>query len=88
MRLLRECASRYGRSVAEELRIAVELHVTTSTLHELSRSEVRAKLGGDADKMEEEVRDYLLALAERAYRRPPSGLLESLLWVSKRVSPR
>ena len=87
MQLLRECAARYQRSLAEEMRVAVELHVTTSMLHELSRPEVRAKIGEEADKAEQEVRDHLLALAERAYRRPLTGLLESLVWVSERVRP-
>jgi hypothetical protein len=86
MRLLRECAARYGRTLAEEMRLAVELHVTTSTLHELSRPDVRMKLGKDVERTEQEVRDHLLALTERAYRRPPAGLLESLVWVSERVS--
>src|SRR5919201_896067 len=48
MQLLRECAARYGRSVAEELRIAVELHVTTSAIHELARIDVRHNRGGEA----------------------------------------
>jgi hypothetical protein len=88
MRLLRECAARYGRTLAEEMRVAVELHVTTSILQELSRPDARTKLGDDAERLEQEVRDQLLALAERAYRRPPAGLLANLVWVSERVNQR
>jgi predicted DNA-binding protein len=85
MQLLRECAARYGRTAAEELRIAVELHVTTSAIHELARPGVREKLGEEAAAVETQMREHLRALAERAYRPPLKGLLESLLWVGEQV---
>jgi hypothetical protein len=85
MRLLRDCAERYGRSVAEELRLAVELHVTTSAVHELARPEVRHRLSRDADTTDAELREHLRALAERAYGRWPRNLLESLLGFNERM---
>jgi hypothetical protein len=87
MQLLRDCATRYGRSVAEELRIAVELHVTTSAVQELARPQIRARLGQDVEKADDELREHLRALAERAYGWRPKGLLESLLWLNERVKP-
>ena len=86
MQLLRECAARYGRSVAEELRIAVELHVTTSAIHELARIDVRDNRGGEAAKAADaQLRDHLRALSARAYGPPLKGLLESLRWVGEQV---
>jgi hypothetical protein len=85
MQLLRECAARYGRSAAEELRIAVELHVTTSAIHELATVDVSHKLGDEAAAVEAQMRDHLRALSERAYGPPLKGLLESLRWVSEQV---
>jgi hypothetical protein len=71
MKLLRECARRHGRSVAEELRIAVELHVTRSVVEALPRKDVRVM---------PDVRAALSQLVEHAYRPgKPDDLLQKLL---------
>ena len=86
MQLLRECAERNGRTLAEELRLAAELHVTTALLWQLADPEVRKKLGREADDVERRTREKLAALAERAYRARPHGLLEDLIWINAKVA--
>jgi hypothetical protein len=88
MGLVRDCAERHGRSVAEELRLAVELHVTTSAVHELARPEVRQRLSRDAERTDAEIREHLRALAERAYGLRPRNLPESLLGFNERMKPK
>jgi hypothetical protein len=71
MKLLKECARRHGRSVAEELRIAVELHVTRSVVESLPQKNVAPM---------PDVRAALAQLVEYAYRPgKPDDLLERLL---------
>ena len=87
MKLLRECAKRHGRSVAEELRVAVELHVTRSIVEALPDPEVRRHVGKDAARVEEEMRARLARLCETAYGpNARHGLLDSLIWVNDRVT--
>jgi hypothetical protein len=70
MKLLKECARRHGRSVAEELRIAVELHV--------GRSVVEA-LPSQGGPMMPDVQARLSQLMEHAYRPgKPDDLLQML----------
>ena len=71
MKLLKECARRHGRSVAEELRIAVELHVTRSVVESLPHKNV----GPMTD-----VQAALTQLMEHAYRPgKPDDLLQRLV---------
>ncbi len=87
MKLLRECAKRHGRSVAEELRVAVELHVTRSIVEALPDPDVRRNVGKDAARVEEEMRARLARLCETAYGpNARQGLLDSLIWVNDRVT--
>ncbi|MGH3030099.1 MAG: hypothetical protein ACRDNE_04930 [Gaiellaceae bacterium] len=86
MRLLRECAARHGRSVAEELRLAVELHVTRALVEQLPKPEVQKELGGEAARIEEDMRAKLARLLETTYRPgKPQGLLDSLILVNRKV---
>jgi hypothetical protein len=71
IKLLKECARRHGRSVAEELRIAVELHVTRSVVESLPQKGVPAM---------PDVHACLSQLMEHAYRPgKPDDLLDKLL---------
>ena len=71
IRLLKECARRHGRSAAEELRIAVELHVARSVVEALPRKDIR---------MLPDVQASLSQLMEHAYRPgKPDDLLQKLL---------
>jgi hypothetical protein len=70
MRLLKECARRHGRSVAEELRIAVELHVTRAVCEALPHKAPPRS----------EVQERLSQLLEHAYRPgKPDDLLQMLV---------
>ena len=76
MKLLKECARRHGRSVAEELRIAVELHVTRSVVEALPKTTQKAP----------DVRARLAQLVEHAYRPgKPDDLLQLLLGVNSEL---
>ena len=67
---LRECARRHGRSIAEELRIAVELHVTRSVVESLPQKSLAPMT---------DVQACLAQLMEHAYRPgKPDDLLERL----------
>jgi hypothetical protein len=85
MRLLRECAERGRRSLAEELRLAAEIHVTTALLARLADPDARAELGEDVDEVESRIRDKLMALAHAAYNTRAPSLLQDLIWINDRV---
>ena len=71
MKLLKECARRHGRSVAEELRIAVELHVTRSVVESLPQKNIAPM---------SDVQECLAQLMDHAYRPgKPDDLLQRLL---------
>jgi hypothetical protein len=86
MGLLRECARRHQRPLAEELRIAVELHVTKSLLEALPPSDSPER-DKEIARAEERLRVNLAVLTKRAYTPVrPNDLLDNLVWLNERLT--
>lgn len=63
-------ARTHGRSVADEVRVLLELHVTRSVLDTLDDPQVQARLGDGAARFEAELRADLKMLLRIAYEIP------------------
>lgn len=71
-----EAAETHGRGFAEELRVALEVHVTKSMLGVLTDPQIQDRLGAGAKEFERKLRADMNALEATAYARPtPEGLL-------------
>ena len=76
MKVISAGASMHGRSLSDEIRVALEIHAMHSVLAALPDPEIQAQLGDTAAEYEEDLQSDLASAQARAYARPtPEGLL-------------
>ena len=74
---LRRAAELHGRPYMDEVRAALEVHVSRSILRSLQEAEIQEQLGAAAVEFEKARRADLRALEAETYRRPtPTSLLQ------------
>ncbi|MEJ7568620.1 MAG: hypothetical protein WKF41_10185 [Gaiellaceae bacterium] len=74
--VMKRASEMHGRSHADELRIAMEIHATRSMLAALPDPAIQHQLGGEAAQFKRELQADLRTLEAQAYRRPtPTGIL-------------